>query len=85
MIFNSDQCRNESEVESKLIVSYLLPELGYTPDTWHQEITFGNIRLDFLSFAVQVIPFTLNADSPLSLVLEAKHPKQNLDRHIRKL
>jgi cellulose biosynthesis protein BcsQ len=59
--------------------------LGYTPDTWHQEITFGNIRLDFLSFAVQVIPFTLNADSPLSLVLEAKHPKQNLDRHIRKL
>jgi cellulose biosynthesis protein BcsQ len=85
LIFNSDQCRNESEVESKLIVSYLLPELGYTPDTWHQEITFGNIRLDFLSFAVQVIPFTLNADSPLSLVLEAKHPKQNLDRHIRKL
>ena len=85
MIFNSDQCRNESEVESKLIVSYLLPELGYTPDTWHQEITFGNIRLDFLSFAVQVIPFTLNADSPLSLVLEAKNPKQNLDRHIRKL
>nr|WP_027249553.1 AAA family ATPase [Planktothrix agardhii] len=80
-----DQCRNESEVESKLIVSYLLPELGYTPDTWHQEITFGNIRLDFLSFAVQVIPFTLNADSPLSLVLEAKNPKQNLDRHIRKL
>jgi len=85
LIFNPDQCRNESEVESKLIVSYLLPELGYTPDTWHQEITFGNIRLDFLSFAVQVIPFTLNADSPLSLVLEAKHPKQNLDRHIRKL
>ncbi|WP_202806988.1 type I restriction enzyme HsdR N-terminal domain-containing protein [Planktothrix agardhii] len=85
LIFNPDQCRNESEVESKLIVSYLLPELGYTPDTWHQEITFGNIRLDFLSFAVQVIPFTLNADSPLSLVLEAKNPKQNLDRHIRKL
>lgn len=85
MIFNPEQCRNESEVESKLIVSYLLPQLGYTPDTWHQEITFGNIRLDFLSFAVQVIPFTLNADSPLSLVLEAKHPKQKLDRHIRKL
>jgi len=85
LIFNPEQCRNESEVESKLIVSYLLPQLGYTPDTWHQEITFGNIRLDFLSFAVQVIPFTLNADSPLSLVLEAKHPKQKLDRHIRKL
>ncbi|MEG3863345.1 AAA family ATPase [Microcoleus sp. herbarium12] len=85
MIFNPNNCRNESEVESKLIVSYLLPKLGYTPDTWHQEIAFGNIRLDFLSFATQVIPIVLDADSPMSLVMEAKHPKENLDRHLRKL
>ncbi|MEG4810873.1 AAA family ATPase [Microcoleus sp. F8-D3] len=85
MTFNPNHCRNESEVESKLIVSYLLPKLGYTPDTWHQEIAFGNIRLDFLSFATQVIPIVLDADSPMSLVMEAKHPKENLDRHLRKL
>lgn len=85
MAFNPNNCRNESEVESKLIVSYLLPKLGYTPDTWHQEISFGNIRLDFLSFATQAIPIVLDADSPMSLVMEAKHPKENLDRHLRRL
>ncbi|MEG3850097.1 AAA family ATPase [Microcoleus sp. herbarium19] len=85
MTFNPDNCRNESEVESKLIVSYLLPKLGYTPDTWHQEIAFGNIRLDFLSFATQVIPIVIDADSPMSVVIEAKHPKEKLDRHIRRL
>ncbi|MCU0543125.1 MAG: AAA family ATPase [Oscillatoriaceae cyanobacterium Prado104] len=84
MSFNPNNCRNESEVESKLIVSYLLPKLGYTPDTWHQEISFGNIRLDFLSFATQAIPIVLDADSPMSVIMEAKHPKENLDRHLRK-
>lgn len=85
MTFNPNNCRNESEVESKLIVSYLLPKLGYTPDTWHQEVTFGNIRLDFLSFGTQVIPLVLDADSPMSVIIEAKHPKENLDRHLRRL
>ncbi|MEK0177781.1 MAG: ParA family protein [Oscillatoriales cyanobacterium] len=85
MNFNPNNCRNESEVETKLIVSYLLPKLGYTPDTWHQEIAFGNIRLDFLSFATQIIPIVIDADSPLSVVIEAKHPRENLDRHIRRL
>ncbi|MBW4575542.1 MAG: AAA family ATPase [Aphanothece sp. CMT-3BRIN-NPC111] len=85
MDFNPELCRNESEVESKLIVQYLLPQLGYTPDTWHQEVAFGSIRLDFLAFATQVIPFVLDADSPLSVVMEAKHPNQNLNRHTRRL
>lgn len=85
MSFDLHQCRNESEVESKLIVQYLLPQLGYTPDTWHQEVAFGNIRLDFLAFATQVLPFVVDARSPLSIVLEAKHPKENLDKHLRKL
>jgi cellulose biosynthesis protein BcsQ len=83
--FNPDHCRNETEVESKLIVQYLLPQLGYTPDTWHQEVTFGKIRLDFLAFASQNIPFILDANSPLSIVMEAKHPSENLDKHIRRL
>jgi cellulose biosynthesis protein BcsQ len=83
--FNPDLCRNESEVESKLIVSYLLPKLGYGIEHWHQEVTLGSIRLDFLSFATQELPFRLDGDSPLALVIEAKHPKQNLDGHQRKL
>ncbi|MBH8555592.1 AAA family ATPase [Nostocaceae cyanobacterium CENA357] len=85
MPFNPELCRNESEVESKLIVQYLLPQLGYTPETWHQEVAFGNIRLDFLAFAAQVIPLVLDANSPLSVVMEAKSPKQNLNNHIPKL
>jgi chromosome partitioning protein len=83
--FNPELCRNESEVESKLIVQYLLPQLGYTPDTWHQEVTFGSIRLDFLAFAVQVVPLVLDANSPMSVVMEAKHPRHNLNNHVRKL
>ncbi len=85
MAFNPELCRNESEVESKLIVQYLLPELGYTADTWHQEVAVGSIRLDFLAFAAQVVPFVLDANSPLSVVMEAKHPKQNLNSHVPRL
>lgn len=85
MLFNPELCRNESEVESKLIVQYLLPQLGYTPDTWHQEVAVGSIRLDFLAFAAQVLPFVLDANSPLSVVLEAKHPKHNLNNHVSRL
>jgi cellulose biosynthesis protein BcsQ len=85
LAFNPELCRNESEVESKLIVQYLLPELGYTADTWHQEVAVGSIRLDFLAFAAQVVPFVLDANSPLSVVMEAKHPKQNLNNHVYRL
>ncbi len=76
MSFNPEHCRNESEVESKLIVQYLLPQLGYTPDTWHQEVVVGSIRLDFLAFGKR---------SHLRVVMEAKHPKQNLNHHIYRL
>jgi chromosome partitioning protein len=82
--FNPELCRNESEVESKLIVQYLLPKLGYPPDTWHQEVSFGKIRLDFLAFT-QRIPFKIDIRSPLGLVLEAKSPRHNLDRHVRQI
>ncbi|MBW4435012.1 MAG: AAA family ATPase [Pelatocladus maniniholoensis HA4357-MV3] len=85
MPFDPDLCRNESEVESKLIVQYLLPQLGYTPDTWHQEVALGSIRLDFLAFAAQALPFVIDANSPLSVVMEAKHPKQNLNNHVPRL
>jgi cellulose biosynthesis protein BcsQ len=85
LLFNPELCRNESEVESKLIVQYLLPQLGYTPDTWHQEVALGSIRLDFLAFAKQIIPLVLDANSPMSVVMEAKHPKQNLNNHVLRL
>lgn len=85
MVFNPELCRNESEVESKFIVQYLLPKLGYPPDTWHQEVVVGSIRLDFIAFAAQVLPFVLDANSPLGVVIEAKHPNQNLNNHVRRL
>jgi chromosome partitioning protein len=82
--FDPELCRNESEVESKLIVQYLLPKLGYAPDTWHQEVSFGKIRLDFLAFP-QKVGYKLDLKSPLGLVLEAKNPQRNLDKHVRQL
>jgi len=85
MFFNPEDCRNETEVESKLIVQYLLPSLGYTPENWNQEVTLDRIRLDFLAFAAQILPITIGKDSPLSLVIEAKSPKQNLNPHVKKL
>ncbi|WP_309729768.1 AAA family ATPase [Chamaesiphon sp. OTE_75_metabat_556] len=81
MSFDPELCRNESEVESKLIVGYLLPKLGYSPDTWHQEVRFGKIRLDFLAFT-QKLPLTSDDRSPVGLVIEAKHPRKNLDKHV---
>ena len=81
MSYSPDYCLNERDVEGKLIIQYLLPQLGYTPDSWHQEVVFGNIRLDFIVFAAQVLPFIISANSPFSLVIEAKHPNQNLNKH----
>jgi chromosome partitioning protein len=83
--FNPELCRNESEVESKLIVQYLLPQLGYTPENWHQEVAFGNIRLDFLAFGMGMVPFVSGANVPPGVVMEAKHPKQNLNNHVPRL
>ncbi|MGK7896848.1 MAG: AAA family ATPase [Xenococcus sp. (in: cyanobacteria)] len=85
MFFNPEECRNETEVESKLIVQYLLPALGYPADTWNQEVTLGNVRLDFLVFAAQILPIPLGENSPLILVVEVKSPKHNLNPHISKL
>lgn len=85
MDFNPNYCRNESEVESKLIVQYLLPTLGYRQEDWHQEVALGSIRLDFLAFAVQILPFTLDTNSPLSLIIEAKSPRHSLEPYVRRL
>lgn len=81
VFFNPDQCLNESEVESKFIVHYLLPALGYSPQCWRQEVTFGSIRLDFLAVAANLF----GHQNHLQLVIEAKHPRQSLDPHVRKL
>lgn len=85
MFFNPEECRNETEVESKFVVQYLLPALGYTPETWNQEVSLGSIRLDFLVFAAQILPITVGEDSPLSLIVEVKSPRQSLNPHISKL
>ncbi len=85
MFFYPELCRNKSEVESKFIVQYLLPKLGYSPDIWHQEVAVGIIHLEFIAFTTPVIPFVLDANLPVSVILEAKHPNQNLNNHVRRL
>ncbi len=80
MEFNPRYCHNEREVESKLIVQYLLPKLGYSPDNWYQEVIYDNIRLDFLTVAVKTMK---NFSS--CVVIEAKHPRENLEHHVRRL
>lgn len=85
MNFEPEFCRNESEVISKLIVGYLLPELGYPPDSWNKEVRLANIRLDFLTLITPILPFVLNKISPPAIIIEAKHPNENLARYKRKL
>jgi cellulose biosynthesis protein BcsQ len=85
MSFNPDLWRNESEVESKLIVQYLLPTLGYDPTKWHQEVALGNIRLDFLAITSQIFPNANDPAQKICVVMEAKSPKKNLDSHVRRL
>jgi cellulose biosynthesis protein BcsQ len=85
VFFNPENCRNETEVESKFIVQYLLPSLGYAPEAWHQEVTLGKIRLDFLIFAAQSLPIQLNDQSPYSLLIEAKSPRHHLGPFVAKL
>lgn len=85
MSFNPKFCRNESEVESKLIVQYLLPALGYDPSKWHQEVALGSIRLDFLAITSQIFPNISDSSPKICVVIEAKHPNQNLNLHVRRL
>ncbi len=85
MSFNPNLCRNESEVESKLIAQYLLPTLGYDASKWHQEVALGSIRLDFLALTSQVFPSITDSAPKVCVVMEAKHPKHNLDSHVRRL
>jgi chromosome partitioning protein len=84
VFFNPEHCRNESEVESKFIVHYLLPMLGYSPESWQQEVTFGRFRLDFLAMMPAIRGQQRSSTNTPLLVVEAKHPKQNLDAHLRK-
>lgn len=84
-MFNPENCRNETEVESKFIVHYLLPALGYSPEAWNQEVSLGSIRLDFLIFATQIMPVNVGENSPLSLVIEAKSPRRSLSPYVSKL
>jgi hypothetical protein len=83
--FDPAICRNETEVETKLIAQYLLPALGYDPKTWHQEVVLGSIRLDFLAFTAGWRKWPGGEWSPWSVIIEAKSPSQNLNPHERKL
>jgi len=78
--FIPDYCNNEREVESKLIVSYLLPALGYTIDTWYQEKKENRFRLDFLA-----CPTNKENKSISKVVIESKHPCKQLNDHLPQL
>jgi len=73
MFFNPEFCHNEREVESKFIVSYLLPALGYQINMWQQEKTAHRFRLDFLAYPNKV------DDALPKIVIEAKHPNKSLN------
>lgn len=75
--FDPRFCRNEREVESKLIVSCLLPALGYEINMWHQEKNWRHFRLDFLT--------TANGQTNSQVIIEAKHPDEELDNHVPQL
>ncbi len=70
--FKPEFCRNEREVESKFIVSYLLPALGYQINMWQQEKKANRFRLDFFAYPDQV------TDDLPKIVIEAKHPNRPL-------
>ncbi len=77
MKFDPSFCHNEREVESKLIVSYLLPKLGYTLEFWRQERKLNRFRLDFSAYT--------DSEIKTDVVFEAKHPNQNLNDHLQQL
>ena len=54
--------------------------LGDLLANWYQEVSYDNIRLDFVTVAVKKIK---NFSS--CVVIEAKHPRENLDHHVRRL
>lgn len=85
MAFDPNCCFNERDVEGKLIIQYLLPELGFAPDTWYRERTFDNIRLDFLAFRNRIVSCTDLSQEKPCLIIETKHPKQDLERHVSQL
>lgn len=81
MLFNNHSCANESEVISKFVVSFLLPKLGYDPSLWQQELGRSPHRLDFVVFtAANSSLLDYNVREP-AFIIEAKNPKENLDKH----
>ncbi len=78
--FLPEYCKNEREVESKLIITYLLPALGYSIDMWYQEKKENRFRLDFL-----VCPEKNEYKTSPKVVIEAKHPKKHLNEHLPQL
>lgn len=82
MNFNPKCCRNEAEIRSKLVVHYLIPKLGYFPDNWYEEVSYNNIRLDFLVFNKASSLNQGKNNLSFSLIIETKHPRENLNNHV---
>ena len=82
--FNPEYCHNEAEVRSKLIVLYLLPRLGYSPNEWYEEVTLRRLRLDFFVTNKPLIANRQAINLNNSLIIETKSPRENLDNHLKK-
>jgi len=70
--------KDTEEVESQFVLNYLLPELGYSPSTWHKQVRLISRRLDFLFLLSPEIPFVLPWDEPLELIILVKSPQDKL-------
>lgn len=77
-------CRNEKEVESKLVVQFLLPKLGYGIENWYQEVNYKKVRFDFLLMPIAPNEFEPKIKLSWCIIIEAKNPQENLNNHLRK-
>ena len=80
MSFDPETCHSESDVETKFITGYLLPELGYDSENWYQQRSRGKKRIDFI-----VTEDPADKDEDAFLVIEAKKPTEKLNKHIKQL
>ena len=84
MQFVPQWCRNAREVENKLIVQFLLPQLGYTYGDWYQKVGFKGVSFDFLITPVKVNQSQSKIQLSWCIIIEAKHPQEKLSRHLSK-
>lgn len=62
-----------------------MPKLGYPPDSWYEEVSYRNLRLDFFIQNTPLIHNKTSYNLASSLIIETKHPNINLDDYLSQL